>query len=131
LGPRPGEVRQGGLKVLQFWRHSQKIRTLQPINLFSSAEQKTCHVFWAFEQLCTAFGTRITLAQIHVRSCCFGAKILEQHQAPNCYVAQAGLRRENNLAQKVSSRIWCHILRYHESCTTVEISNSATMLWIV
>ena len=26
LGPGPGELRQGGLKVLHFWRHSQKIR---------------------------------------------------------------------------------------------------------
>jgi len=85
LGPRPGEVRQRGLKGLQCWRHSQNIRTPNQKMFFSSAEQKTCHVFWAFEQLCTAFGTRVILAQIHVRSCCFwrenprtapGAKLL-------------------------------------------------------
>jgi len=27
LGPGPGEVGQGGLKVFHLWRHSQKIRT--------------------------------------------------------------------------------------------------------
>ena len=69
LGPRPGEVRQGGLKGLQCWRHSQNIRTPNQKMFFSSAEQKTCHVFWAFEQLCTAFGTRVILAQIHKSTC--------------------------------------------------------------
>jgi len=30
----PGEVGQGGLKVLHLWRHSQKLRALQPKNFF-------------------------------------------------------------------------------------------------
>jgi len=32
--PGPGEVGQGGLKVLHLWRHSQKTRTPQPKNFF-------------------------------------------------------------------------------------------------
>jgi len=36
LGPGPGEVGQGGLKVLQLWRHSQKICNPQPKILFKS-----------------------------------------------------------------------------------------------
>jgi len=35
--PGPGEVGQGGLKDLHLWCHSQKIRTPQPKNSFSSA----------------------------------------------------------------------------------------------
>jgi len=34
LGPRPGEVGQGGLKVLRLWRHSQKTRTPNHKNIF-------------------------------------------------------------------------------------------------
>jgi len=35
LGPGPGEVGQGGLKVIHLWHHSQKIRNPQPKNVFS------------------------------------------------------------------------------------------------
>ena len=34
LDPGPGEVGQGGLKVLHLWRHSQKIRAPQPKIVF-------------------------------------------------------------------------------------------------
>ena len=37
LSPGPGEVGQGGLKVHQLWRHSQKIRT-SPAKFFSSVD---------------------------------------------------------------------------------------------
>jgi len=53
LGVGSGEVGQGGLKVLHLWRHSQKIRNPQP-KIFSSANYKTCRVFWAFDQVCSA-----------------------------------------------------------------------------
>ena len=36
LGPGPGKVGQGGLKVLHLWRHSQKIPKQK--NFFSSAD---------------------------------------------------------------------------------------------
>jgi len=38
LGPGPGEVGQGGLKVLHVWRHSQKTCTAHPKNFFSSVD---------------------------------------------------------------------------------------------
>jgi len=47
--PGPGKVGQGGLKVLYLWSHSQKIRNPQPKNFFSSADYKTCRVFWHFD----------------------------------------------------------------------------------
>jgi len=34
----PGEVGQGGLKVVHLWRHSQKICNPQPKNYFTSAD---------------------------------------------------------------------------------------------
>jgi len=34
LDPGPGEVGQGGLKVLHLWRHSQKICIPQPKKFF-------------------------------------------------------------------------------------------------
>jgi len=34
LGSGPGEVGQGGLKVLHLWCHSQKIRNPQPKKFF-------------------------------------------------------------------------------------------------
>jgi len=39
---------------------------------------------WTFEQLSTTFGTRVTLAQSHVRSDCFGAKIFRTGRTPKC-----------------------------------------------
>jgi len=53
LGPGPGKVGQGGLKVLYLWRHSQKIHTPKQKNFFFIANYKTCWGFWAFEQLST------------------------------------------------------------------------------
>jgi len=50
LSPQPGEVGQGGLKVLHLWRHSQKTRNPQP-KIFFNADAKTCRIFWRFEQL--------------------------------------------------------------------------------
>jgi len=63
LSPGPGEVGQGGLKVLHLWCHAQKIRTPQPKNFCSSADEKPCCIYWAFEQLSTIFGARVTLAK--------------------------------------------------------------------
>jgi len=48
--PGPGEVGQGGQKVLHLWRRSQKIRTPQPKKFFSSANYKTCRFFWHFDK---------------------------------------------------------------------------------
>ena len=50
---------------------------------FYIANYKTCQVLWAFEQLSTAFGTTVTLAQSHVRSSCFGTKCLKQARCEN------------------------------------------------
>jgi len=36
LGPGPGEVGQGSLKVFHLRRHSQKIRNPQPKNFFTA-----------------------------------------------------------------------------------------------
>ena len=75
LGPGPGEVGQDGLKVLHLWCHSQKICNPQPKkNFFFVTNYKTSLVFWAFEQLSTTFGARVTLVQSHVRCGCFGSK---------------------------------------------------------
>jgi len=49
--PGPGKVGQSGLKVLHLWRHSQKTCTPQAKNFFSSADWKTCRVFWHFNQV--------------------------------------------------------------------------------
>jgi len=66
LGPGLGEVGHSGLKVLYFMT-LQKIPTPQA--------KKFCHVFWALEQLFTAFDARVsTLAQRHVLSSIFGVK---------------------------------------------------------
>ena len=42
------------------------------------ANQKTCWVFSAFEQLSTTFNDRVALAHSHMRSGCFGAKSSKQ-----------------------------------------------------
>jgi len=72
FGKGPGEVGQGGLKVLHLWCHSKN--QLQPPTkkFFIIAYHKTCQVFWTFEQLSTAFGARVTLTQSHMQSGCFG-----------------------------------------------------------
>ena len=57
LGPRPGNMSQNAPKLLHLWRHSQKIRNLQPKNFFSSAHKKTDRSIWAFEQLSSAIGS--------------------------------------------------------------------------
>jgi len=72
LGPGPGEVGQGGLKVLHLWRHSQKIRAPQPQKFFFNGSYKTCRVFWASGQISCAYGAT------HVQSRCFGANDLKQ-----------------------------------------------------
>jgi len=45
--------------------------------IFVNAKYRTCRVFWAFEQLSTAFSARVMLTQSHVWSGCFGA---------NCFI---------------------------------------------
>jgi len=44
------------LKLLHLWRQSQKIRTPQPKNFFSSAIYRTGWSVWAVEQLSSAIG---------------------------------------------------------------------------
>ena len=44
LRPGPGEVGQGGLKMLHLWRHSQKIRTPQPKNFFECGLEDLPHL---------------------------------------------------------------------------------------
>ena len=51
---------------------------------FSSANYKTCRVFWAFDQVGSAYRTREIPAKSHM---CFGvffSKIPETGQAPKC-----------------------------------------------
>jgi len=60
-------VGQGGLKVLSLWRHSQKKHIPQSKKIFSSADWKTCRVFWDFYWVCRAYRTVEILAQSHVR----------------------------------------------------------------
>jgi len=43
-------------KLLHLWRHSQKIRTPQPKNFFSSVIYKTVRSVWAIKQLSSAIG---------------------------------------------------------------------------
>jgi len=50
----PGEVGQGGPKLLHLWRHSKKIRTRN-----KSADWKTWRIFWAFEQLSTTLALEL------------------------------------------------------------------------
>jgi len=70
LGPGPGEVGQGGLKVLHLWCHWKKSSAPNQ-KFFSSANYKTCRVFWAFYRVCSAYQTGEIPAQSHVRSSCF------------------------------------------------------------
>ena len=61
--PGPGEV---GQKILHFRCHSQKTRIPQPKNFFSSANYKTCRVFWHFDQVCNPYRSGDILTQSHV-----------------------------------------------------------------
>ena len=56
--PGPGQMGQGGLKVVHLWRHSQKHRTPQA---------KTCRVFWRFDQVRDPYRSGDIPAQSHVR----------------------------------------------------------------
>jgi len=73
----PGKLGQGGLKVLHLWRHSQKNRTPQAKKFFSSADEKTCCVFWDIYWVCRAYWTGEIPAQSHVRLGFFFPKIPE------------------------------------------------------
>jgi len=61
-----GKVGQGGLKVLHLWRHLRKNHTPQAKIFFSSADYKTCWVFWDFYRVCRAYQTGEIPAQSHV-----------------------------------------------------------------
>jgi len=76
LGPGPAEVGQGSLKVLHLWCHSSKTRTPQPKYFF--ANYNTCWVFWAFNQVCSAYRTGKIPVQGHVRFSCFFANRLNK-----------------------------------------------------
>jgi len=65
--PGPGKVGQGGLKAFHLWRHSQNPASPKAKNFFSSADRKTCHVFWDFYQVCRAYRTGEIPVQSHVR----------------------------------------------------------------
>jgi len=54
LGPGPGEVGQGGLKVFHLWHYSQKTAP-KPKKYFFIANYKTCWVFWAFDRVCSTY----------------------------------------------------------------------------
>jgi len=74
LGSGPGEVVQGGLKVLYLWRYSQKICNPQPKNFFSSASYKTCHIFWEFDWVGSTYRTGEIPMQSHMRFVFFSRK---------------------------------------------------------
>jgi len=42
---------------LYLWCHSQKICNPRPKKFFRSANYETCHVFWGFDQVCSAYRT--------------------------------------------------------------------------
>jgi len=67
LGPGPGEVGQGGLKVLHLWCHSQKICNPQPKKIFLSTDYKTCWGFWAFDWACSGYQTGEIPTQSHCK----------------------------------------------------------------
>jgi len=73
LGLGPDEVGQKGLKLLHLWCHSQKIQNPKPKNFFI-ADSKICQVFWGFEQLSSAYGAGVILAQRHVQTAGFRLK---------------------------------------------------------
>ena len=52
-----------------------KNSTPQAKNFFSSADEKTCLVFWAFYQVCSTDWTREIPVQSHVRFRVFFSKI--------------------------------------------------------
>ena len=66
--PRPGEV---GQKVFHLWCHSQKNPDPPTKKYFSSANYKTCCVFWHFDQVRNANRSGDIPAQSHTRSSCF------------------------------------------------------------
>jgi len=72
----PGKVGQGGLKVLHLWRHWQKTRTPNQ-KFFSSANYKTCCVFWRFEQVRNPYRSGDIPVQSHVQIGCFFANCLD------------------------------------------------------
>jgi len=65
--PGPGKVGQGGLNVLHIWCHWHKTHIPQAKKFFSSADEKTCHVFWRFDQVRDSYRSRNIPAQSHVR----------------------------------------------------------------
>jgi len=69
--PGPGNVGQGGLKVLRLWHHSQPTRTPQAKKSFSSANYKTCHVFRRFGQVHNPCRSEDIPVQSHVWISCF------------------------------------------------------------
>jgi len=75
LGPGPGKWAKVAWKSSTY---DVTHKNQQPLtkNIFFIAKCKTCQVFWAFQQLSTAFSTRVTLTQSHVRSSCFGTNRL-------------------------------------------------------
>ena len=92
--PGSGKVGQGGLKVLHVWHHSQKTSNPQAKNFFSSADWKTCRVFWDFYRVCIAYWTREIPAQSHVSLGVFFLKIPESSWTPKsqCNVATFSLK---------------------------------------
>jgi len=73
---RPGKVGQSSPKVLYLWRHYQKTCTPQAKKFFSSANSKTCCVFWHFDQVRNPNKSGDIPTQSHVRSSCFFMKRL-------------------------------------------------------
>jgi len=67
----PGEVGQGGPKVLYLWRHSKKIRTLQPKNFFRVQTRRLAESFEPLNSSLPIFGARVTLTQSHMQSVFF------------------------------------------------------------
>jgi len=75
LGSGPGEVGQGGQKVLFLWCHSNKKFASSKQKILFECKLEDCQVFWSFEQLSTTSDTWVTHTQSHVRSGCFLSKV--------------------------------------------------------
>jgi len=73
--PGPGEVGQDCQKVLRLSRHSQ-ITTPSTKKNFSSANIKTCRVFWHFDQVRNANRSKDVPTQSNVRPNCIFANCL-------------------------------------------------------
>jgi len=80
LGLGPGEVGQGGLKVLHLWHHSQKTRTPKQKTFCKCRLEDLLHLLNSSLPL---LAPKLRM-QSHVQSGCFGARILNSGPMPKC-----------------------------------------------